>query len=541
MAKNTTKNNQNDFSETCSSIISGVISFFIMLLVTVFPLIYHNSYFDILETKYKCYYLCVIGMLAIVLMLAIIMMIIDLIEFRGSHTLELFSRLKPSNWKPAFHVADAAVLAFWAVAGISTLQSEYLFESFWGNEGRYSGLFLLTLYVASYFVISRFWKMKGWLLEVFLISGMVLCIIGITDYFQMDVLSFRGRIKPEQSTIFTSTLGNINTYTAYVALIMGLSATMFSTEKNKLRAVWYYICMLVSFFAIIMGCSDNAYLAIGAMFALLPLLLFGKRTGIWRYLVMLASFFTVIQCIDWINQRYAEVVIGLDSLFRVLTDFGGLLYVVALLWLVVAVLSYIYKKQAAGTETVGPIPVRLWIAFLALTVLAVGVMMYDANVAGNAERYGALGNYLVFNDSWGTNRGYIWRRSLELYRDFPVMHKIFGYGPDTFGILTNDTIKFDMINATGQFFDNTHNEYLQYLITIGPIGVAAYVAFLVSAVVRLFKNAWKNPYIIGCGFAVLCYGIQALVNLNLPIATPMMWLLLSVGMAGCRGTAEGEI
>lgn len=535
MAKNTTKINQNDFSETCSSIVSGVISFFVMLLVTVFPLIYHNSYFDILETKYKCYYLCVLGMLVIVLVLAVVMLIIDLIEFRGSHAVVLFSRLKPLNWKTTFHAVDVAVLVFWAVAGISTLQSEYLFESFWGNEGRFSGLFLLTLYVAVYFVISRFWEMKNWLLEVFLVSGMVLCIIGITDYFQMDVLSFRGRIKPEQSTIFTSTLGNINTYTAYVALIMGLSATMFATEKNKVQAAWYYICMVISFFAIIMGCSDNAYLAIGAMFALLPLLLFGKRTGIWRYMVMLASFFTVIQGIDWINQCYGDIVIGLDSLFRVMTNFGGLLYVVVLLWVVVAVLLLVYRKRGAGTEEIGPILVRMWIVILGIAALVVCAMMYDANVSGNADRYGVLANYLVFNDSWGTNRGYIWRRSLELYQDFPLKHKLFGHGPDTFGILTNNTIKFDMINTTGQFFDNAHNEYLQYLLTIGLIGLASYVVFLFLAVIRLFKNAWKNPYIIGCGIAVLCYGIQALVNLNLPIATPMMWLLLSVGMAGCKG------
>ena len=71
-----------------------------------------------------------------------------------------------------------------------------------------------------YFVVSRFWKVQGWILQLFLISGMIMCVIGITDYFQLDLLDFRGKIKPEQSTIFTSTVGNINTYTAYVAIIM---------------------------------------------------------------------------------------------------------------------------------------------------------------------------------------------------------------------------------------------------------------------------------------------------------------------------------
>lgn len=102
-----------------------------------------------------------------------------------------------------------------------------------------------------------------------MLPGLIVCYVGITDYFQLDILHFRGKIKPEQSAIFTSTIGNINTYTAYVALVMGAAAAMFATAKGWLKTCWYYLCMVVSFFAIIMGCSDNAYLALGALFALL--------------------------------------------------------------------------------------------------------------------------------------------------------------------------------------------------------------------------------------------------------------------------------
>ena len=88
-------------------------------------------------------------------------------------------------------------------------------------------------------------------------------------------------------------------------------------------------------------------------------------------------------------------------------------------------------------------------------------------------------------------------------------------------------------------FDNAHNEYLQFLLTIGPIGLAAYLAFLISSCRNMMKRLAANPYIAGCLIAVLCYAFQAIVNLNLPIATPMMWLLLSVGMAAARNP-KGE-
>lgn len=561
-AKKEMDSSQDSFSMTCSSIVSGVISFFMLVLVTVFPLIYDKSYVNILETKYKCFYMSILAMIVVLLVLSIVMLVVDLNEFGGQHAKMLFSALAPKNWKTTFHVADAAVLIFWCVCLISTLQSEYLFEAFWGNEGRFTGLFLITLYVAAYFIISRFWKLKGWVVQAFLIAGLVVCYIGITDYFQLDILHFRGKIKPSQSTMFTSTIGNINTFTAYVALVMGAATALFTTSKGLLKSIWYYLCMVVAFFAIIMGCSDNAYLAIGALFAFLPFVLFKSKDGVVRYLVVLATFATVIQCIDYINQKFAEMVIGLDSLFKVLVNFGGLEFVVIALWAVTAGVWFACRlisvggkkledlgnvKTSAGLDDerkggnsgdLGNLLVYIWLGIVIAGALAVCFALYDANALGNSSRYGGLGKYLVFNDQWGTNRGYIWRKSIELYRDFPVIHKLFGYGPDTFGILTTRYIMPEMNAVTGQTFDSAHNEYLQFLVTIGPFGLVAYVVFLAGSVWQMAKGWLKNPYVIGCMMAVLCYAFQALVNLNLPIATPLMWLLLAAGVGAARSIAQ---
>lgn len=100
--------------------------------------------------------------------------------------------------------------------------------------------------------------------------------------------------------------------------------------------------------------------------------------------------------------------------------------------------------------------------------------------------------------------------------------------------MTTENFRGEMVDATGQIFDSAHNEYLQFLVTVGPIGLAGYLVFLAGGAWRLLKNRLRNPYIVGCLFAVICYVFQALVNLNLPIATPMMWLLMSTGMAAGR-------
>ena len=535
-----------NFASTCSSVISGVITVYLLVVLTVLPLIYDNSYFNILETKYKCFYMSTLFMLAVLLVSGLVMLGIDRKEFQGEHAKELFAKLKPQNWRKTFSAADMAVIAFWVFSLISTLQSEYVYESFWGNEGRYSGLFLMTLYVAAYLVISHFWKPNGWVMQAFLAAGMIVCVIGITDYFQMDILHFRGHIKPEQSTVFTSTIGNINTYTAYVALVMGVAAAMFATAQGWFRMGWYYICTVVSFIAIVMGCSDNAYLALGALFAFLPLLLFQRKDGVVRYFVLLATFASVIQYIDYVNQKYAEVVVGLDSLFGVLVNIPKLHIIVAGIWGIALVLCFAMKwsnlkiKQKELLETeqwgVGKYLARVWTGILILGVASIALIFVDVNVVGNADHYGMIKKYLLFNDSWGTSRGYIWKKSVALYNNLPIIHKIFGYGPDTFGIMTTKSFLTEMVDKTSVIFDSAHNEYLQYLLTIGFGGLVAYVVFLICCVKKMAK-AYKiievktRGYILANLIAVLCYCFQAIININLPIVTPILWLFLGGGMA----------
>jgi hypothetical protein len=205
-----TKEGRDIFAETCSSIINGVIIFFLILLMLVFPLIYNNTYIDILVVKYQFYWGSIVLMLALCLVLSFNMLIIDNLQNKGKHAKILFSKLHPKKWSKTFSITDVSVIIFWIILVISTFQS---------------------------------------------------------DYFRMDILHFHEKIATEERDIFTSTVGNINIYTAYIALVLGVSA---------------------------------------ALFGFLPLILFKSKTGIKRYLLMIATFGTVVQCIAFINQAYAN-------------------------------------------------------------------------------------------------------------------------------------------------------------------------------------------------------------------------------------------
>lgn len=535
---NTERSEDASFAQKCSSVMNDVISIAVLVLITVFPLIFHNSYYDILETKYQCYQFCIVALLITLPFLVLGMVSIDLKKFEGRHTDAFLSRLHPKNWKKTFSSVDAAVLFFWVAAAVSTLQSDYLQEAFWGNEGRFSGLLMLTFYVVSFLLISRFWKFNGAFPELFLGVSMLMSLFGITDYFRMDILHFRKTSDAVNAMLsYTSTIGNINTYTAFVGIFVGLSAALFALEKKPFKQIWYYLCMVVSFAAILLGRSDNAYLSIAAVFALLPFILFTSREGFKRYWVIAATFFTVIQVVAVVNERFADAVLGMDHAFGIMADLCRRLWLAPVFWGIV-IIFWVYDKKS-GTKS-RPFKklkfsfVHKWGVFMLLLLATACFIFVDVNLLGHVERYGSLSPYLFFNDSWGSSRGYIWRRSLWMYNRMPFLHKLFGCGPDTFGCLVSKTIIFETNSYLGSYLDNAHNNFLQYLVTLGIVGLAAYLVFLGAAFFRLFKNRDKNSYIPAILLAAVCYVFQSVINIDVPIVTPFLWLLLAMGMAACK-------
>ncbi|MDO4295735.1 MAG: O-antigen ligase family protein [bacterium] len=515
---------------------------FAILVLCLFPIIYHDYYFDMIETKYITYGICV-GILAVSVLLVALLWYQWFRLLYGEQRKAALAKWKPRAIWRTLRVPDKAILVFWLIEVLSTVTSQYPFEAFWGNEGRYSGLFLMTLYIFAYFAVSRMMKFKRWYLDAFLATAMFVCLFGISDYFGMDLLHFRERMREEQLQMFVSTLGNINTYTAFVAMVSAIAAVLFSQADTWKRGLWYFICMTISFFAIIMGLSDNAYLALAALFGLLPFYLFRNQRGMKSYLIILATFLTVVKCIGWINAAYADSVFTIDGAFLILIRFRGLLPIVLLLWGLLAVWQFVISsRKIEEQKELGKGPRMAWGVLVAVAVLAVLWVLYDCNVAGNLERYGGLSNYLLWNDDWGTHRGYIWRISMENFSDFSFWRKLVGFGPDTFRIVTFLNNEQEMYALYGEIFDNAHNEYLNYLITTGILGVTAYVTFLVSLLVRGFKNVGKNPQAAAMLFAILCYSAQAFVNLNLPIATPVMWMFMMMSMAvvNTKVRAEGE-
>jgi hypothetical protein len=499
--------------------LEGVVGVYVILVGVGVPIIVRDYYFDILIVKYYYYLFC-----------SICLIVLFAIYSFTSGRKKILLYANRNSYKQIFRrfgLTDYFALSYLGIAVISTVTSNYIYESFWGNEGRYTGLFLIIFYVSSYFIVSKFLKFKNLYVDVILITGIIVCIFGITDYFQLDLFHFKVSMVEKQKNIFTSTIGNINTYTAYVGLILAISTVLFTTCINLRYRVFYYICMIIGFFAIIMGASDNAYLSLAALFAFMPLYLFDNKRGLRNYLIVVATFLSSVKCVGWINLFFESQVIGIDSVFNYIVEFKGLLIVIVSLWIIIFFWYLLDNKRNNKNIYYGNKLRFLWLGCIVLIIVLFVLVLYDANVQGHDARYGKLENYLVFNDEWGTHRGYIWRNAIECFNNLSLWKKIFGYGPETFGILL---LRKTANNPYNEVFDSAHNEYLHCLITVGIAGLIAYVLFVLSFIKDNLKKH-SNPYIIAIVFGIICYSVQAFVNLNLPIVTPIFWLLLGIGKA----------
>lgn len=507
------------------SFSSKILNLFTIAVLCGLPLVVTNAYFNILQTKYLFYCGTVIVMLVLVAGYGCL---------NGKLT-EVVKTLNIVRVIKRLSIVDWAMIMFWFSNVMSWVFCvEWRHEAFWGTSGRFNGVFLMTLYMIVYFIVTRLFEFKKWYLDVFLAVGLFVCLFGITDYFQMNILGFKTLMIEKQKKDYTSTFGNINTYTVYVAAVMVVSTILFATENNRKKIIWYYLNMVVACFALIMGVSDNAYLSLSVLFGLSPLYLFKKKTGFSRYLMALATFFTVILCIDWINSAFAGVVLKIDSAFKIISSLRILPIVVVALWGVAIIVTCLFIKQKKGQSS-DDMPKWLilgWYAVIAFVVGTVIFMFYDATIAGNSSRYGALAPYVTFNDKWGTNRGYVWKCALEIWNNkLSPIQKIFGYGSDTFRLIMFYYYSGNMVNGQMVVFDSVHNEYLNYLLTIGFVGMAAYIVFLISAIARMWRRMEGHPEIAATMFVVLAYMIQALININLPIVMPIILQLLSMGLS----------
>lgn len=496
-----------------------IMAIYLILVLVGLPLSVHHAYYDIGEAKY--YFYCGASVLLIPILF---------LTLREHPSIQRFFR--------TLSLGEKALLIYWAVSALSTLFSPYRFEAFWGNEGRLSGLFLMTIYMIAYFFITRYYKPHPLFIYACMLAGIIVFALGITDFFNLNLLHFKDYITYQEGLDFISTMGNINFYAGYGAVIVGMATGIYATCTKSLHALAWFFLMLFSFIGLIIGNSDSAYLTFGVLAAFLPLYLFQNRLGVRRYFMIISALLLAFLSVKVLSVRFSGMVWVLNGIPSIILKWDGFVYLCLTSWVLTTILyatDYLLRKQ---DDVWGRKLQILWGIFLCIAAAGVIAILVDANLMGHEDRYGAVRNYVVFNNDWGTHRGFVWHKAIENYKNFPLLQKILGLGPETYGIISYFKDISESSSLFGELFDNVHNEYLQFFVTIGPIATGAYILFLGCSIWNMVRNHC-SPYVMGAAFGVFCYCGQAAVSINQPGPTSIMWTLLAMGIAESRYRASG--
>ncbi len=476
-----------------------ICSPYIGIMFILFPLLMHNKLFDVVETKRNCFIGITIAFLVLCLLCAL----------TSGQTI---------NFKPS--LPDFFMLGFVLSNIISYVFSSYKDIALYGINGRDFGLMTVIFIGISYFLITRFCILNKYIFYSIMIGSSLVSILGILNFFGIDPFGIYTDMLYSQTDFYIASLGHTNIYSSFFSLTLPVGVILYIKESGKKRQIFYFITSLISFVGLIVGNSDSGYITIGAVLLLAPLLS--------RSYKELAKFCFFIIC-SIILSRFTGILYTLfkcermiDSLSKMLLTGNYLLPAAIILsgFLVFLVLSIKHKKN-----NLKRLQKIICISDIAIAALLVFVLLF-ANIKGYN---GSFQNLLIWNDHWGSNRGFIWTRGWLLFTGYYSPLKIFfGCGPDSIKPLLEFYFGAEMCTGVFEHYDNVHNEYLQYLLTLGISGLAAYLGLLVTTIKKHISDNFHNVRYMSLFAAMVCYTLQAFVNINQAVTTPLFFIMIAL-------------
>ncbi|MDY0235540.1 MAG: O-antigen ligase family protein [Gudongella sp.] len=440
---------------------------------------------------------------------------------------------------------------------LSTFFASYKSVAMIGFVDRYEGMLALLSYIAIMFLAYNTVdneKHVKWILTGFSISGIIMILIGITQFFGTDIFTTdfgKKLILPAQyenladslNFIFAgsksvyATLYNINYVGVYMSMLFSLMTTLFILTKDLKWKIFFGI-MTTSSFLMLLGSKSRAGLIAIFVFAFLSLIFFRKQVlPNWKTFTAIVILIGV--SFVGVNTLYEGSVItrlkgGIESL-KVKTEpnFQNILL----------------EDETATVEFTD--------YSMTIVMAESGLMLFDTNeepldLAVDAENNNIiraveppynehsfitksykgdvvlettlktnLGNRTIRfirkddimmvlgydgelvtdikapsfgfkgRESMASNRGYIWSRSIPMLKD----NVILGHGPDTYALYfpNNDFVgKFVGFNSINTVVDKPHNLYLQIGINTGVLSLLAFLTLIGMYMISSFKAYFKK-------------------------------------------------
>ena len=510
-------------------ITGNLMTIYVLFYLAVFPLCIHDHYYDILDIRFELFWKPTLAYGILFVLLGLFYLIADNLYNEGRIWKTFFDSLKNKGWKKYISSTDIAFTLLILIFSLSTAFAEYPYEAFWGNRGRWQGLMLWLMFYIAYILITRFYKYKKWHLYAFLLGASLVVIWAIFNFFLINFGMFEDT-KDEYKYTFVSSIGNINTYLNFTAMFFGVSSAMFIQAEKPLENILIYIAVAIAAFGQVMGLSDNAVLSTAIILAVLPICIIRNRAHIAKFFLVMSTYLAALKITSMITLSGIETMNDLDPSQQITMAGKGFfttLLMVVLLFTAISVAYAYMKRDKAETKDVKMFKL-FWKIILAAGIITIITVFFCANKGIHSELWEPYRSFLIFDDRWGTGRGLNWRLGMEYWlNDSTFLTKILGYGPDTYYIITMDRFMNIMQDAGYGMFDSAHNEYFEYFITVGILGLVSYIVLLYIALRTMLRSGVSG--IKAAAVGVIAYAFQAVVNIAVPLTTPVFMILMFIG------------
>ena len=88
------------------------------------------------------------------------------------------------------------------------------------------------------------------------------------------------------------------------------------------------------------------------------------------------------------------------------------------------------------------------------------------------------------------------------------------------------------------YVDNAHNEFMNYLVNHGIVGLGFYLAMIFIALKKCAARAGRSIVHGGLFAVVISYASQSIVNISQPLTTPFYFVIIF--MCCCDLAAKSE-
>ena len=372
--------------------------------------------------------------------------------------------------------------------------------------------------------------------------------LGLSLYFLLLALNFK-KYKPRF---------NISLILVFIFFLVQLAAAIFGLDFYK--SFW-------SSFERMEGVVSLIYLAVYLF--LLQIFLRDKKD--WLFYVRLILIGSALVSFYGLAQKFNIIPVFEAGIGRVTSTIGNAAFLAGYLLVAIGLGIYYYFNEARQNYkylTLAVVGLNLVVLLLTLTRgailgLAIGVLVFlffnAIFLSGKVRRNSLIillivvaagGAFYFFrsnfadskiefinrmatislNDGSVKNRLTVWKMALNDFKFHPML----GVGMENFDIIYN---KYYRPDISENWFDRTHNVYLDQLMAGGILGLTAYLAILFYLFYFLFKHRREDYYKFAVLFSLLiAYAVHNFFVFD-TLNTSFLYFFL-IGLIGFREVGE---